>query len=72
MNTFEGVEVHENPMIGTRSVFEWCGKLVCHSLECLLQMAQGVRWHEERGGCPSWTGGVSELGGRCCCDTEAA
>lgn len=68
-----GVPVFEQPtLIGTREIRQAPGAVYVHSFGCLLQMLVArARWHDERAGCPTWTGAPStELGGRCCCDVE--
>jgi hypothetical protein len=66
-----GQNVFELDLLGTRELVETPAGVCVHSLGCLLQFAVAqVIWHDERQGCPTWTGGSAEDGGRCACDVE--
>lgn len=65
-------EVRFSTFVGTHEVYKTATELIAHNESCFLALMRHVQWHDERGGCPTWTGDVAELGGRCCCDVEAA
>lgn len=67
-----GQNVFELPAhVGTREIVQTPEGVCVHSLGALLQLVVAkVIWHDTRQGCPTWTGGAPEDGGRCACDVE--